>query len=135
LFMSNKAAISLPAGKLTLTQTTNYPWEGRVEMGVDPAHSERFVLHVRIPGWAKEQPIPGDLYHYASGGPADLTKTANMASQVAVPITVNGEKVEYKVEKGYAILDRTWKKGDKVVVEFPMEIRKVLANDRVKADR
>jgi DUF1680 family protein len=123
LFMSNRADISLPAGKLTLTQTTNYPWEGRVEIGVDPIRSGRFALHVRIPGWAKDQPIPGDLYRYAS------------ARSSVIPITINGEKVEYKMDKGYAILDRTWKKGDKVMVEFPMEIRKVLANDSVKADR
>jgi len=123
LFMSNKADITLPGGKLTLTQTTNYPWEGRVEIGVDPARSGRFVLHVRIPGWAKDQPMPGDLYRYAA------------VKDKAIPITVNGEKVEYKMDKGYAILDRTWKKGDKVVVEFPMEVRKVLANDSVKADR
>lgn len=123
LFMSNKADISLPAGKLTLTQTTKYPWEGKVEISVDPARSGRFALHVRIPGWAKDQPIPGDLYRYA------------IAKDKAIPITINGEKVEYSMDKGYAILDRNWKKGDKIVVEFPMDVRKVLANDSVKADR
>ena len=123
LFMSNKADISLPAGKLTLTQTTKYPWEGKVEISVDPARSGRFALHVRIPGWAKDQPIPGNLYRYA------------IAKDKAIPITINGEKVEYSMDKGYAILDRNWKKGDKIVVEFPMDVRKVLANDSVKADR
>jgi len=123
LFMSNTADVSLPEGKLTLTQRTAYPWEGRVEIQVDPARSGRFALHVRIPGWAQGQPIPGDLYRYAT------EKT------VEIPVSVNGKKVQYKIDKGYVVLDRSWKKGDKIVVDLPMEVRKVLASDSVKADR
>lgn len=123
LFMSNKADLTLSSGKLTLTQTTNYPWEGKIEIGVDPARSGRFTLHVRIPGWAQDQPVPGALYRYAT------------AKQTFIPIIINGETIRYNMDKGYAVLDRTWKKGDKVVIDLPMEVRKVLANDSVKADK
>jgi hypothetical protein len=80
-------------------------------------------LHIRIPGWAQDQPIPGGLYRFASDKGA------------AIPIRINGEKIGYRMDKGYAVLDRTWKKGDKVVIDLPMEVRKVLASDSVKADR
>jgi DUF1680 family protein len=123
LFMSNRADIALASGKLVLTQKTEYPWEGRIEIGVDPARSGRFTLHIRIPGWAQDQPIPGDLYRFASEKRTDI------------PISINGEKIGYRMDKGYAVLDRTWKKGDKVVIDLPMEVRKVLASDSVKADR
>jgi DUF1680 family protein len=123
LFMSNRAEIALTSGKLALTQKTAYPWEGRVEIGVDPARSGRFILHIRIPGWAQDQPIPGDLYRFASD------------KRTAIPITINGEMTAYRMDKGYAVLDRTWKKGDKIVIDLPMEVRKVLASDSVKADK
>jgi DUF1680 family protein len=123
LFVSNKADVSLSSGELTLTQRTAYPWEGRVEIRVDPVRSGRFALHVRIPGWARNHPIPGDLYHYAA------------EEMAAIPVSINGKKVQYKIDKGYVVLDRSWKKGDKIVVDLPMEVRKVLANDSVVADR
>ena len=47
---------------------------------------------------------------------------------------MNGEVVDYKTENGYAILNRTWHKNDKVEVELPMEVRKVVANNKVKDD-
>lgn len=123
LFMSNTADIQLPAGKVTLTQHTAYPWQGRVELDLDPARSGIFSLRIRIPGWAKDQPVPGDLYHFAT------------VKDAAIPIAVNGREVSYTVEKGYAVLNRTWKKGDKITIDFPMEIKKVLANDKVRADK
>jgi hypothetical protein len=48
---------------------------------------------------------------------------------------VNGDPVEYKIEKGYAVLDRNWKKGDKVVLDLPMDIKRIMANDKVQDDK
>jgi DUF1680 family protein len=66
--------------------------------------------------------MPSDLYSFQQ----ELNKK--------VTITVNGEVVDYKIENGYAILKRTWHKNDKVKVELPMEIQKVVANNKVKDD-
>lgn len=123
LFMSNKASIQLPAANVTLEEETDYPWKGLVAFTVKPSKAVVFALKIRIPGWAQDQPVPGDLYHFAS------------SRQVQVPITVNGKAVDYVMEHGYAVLKRTWKTGDKVVVDFPMDVKKVLANDKVKADK
>lgn len=122
LFMSNKADVVLPAGKLTITQQTAYPWEGKVKIGIDAAPKSAFTLRIRIPGWARQQPVPGDLYHFAS----------NQVQKI--PIRINGAKQTYTVEKGYAVFNRKWAKGDVVEMDLPMAVEKVLANDKVKDD-
>ncbi|XHR92817.1 discoidin domain-containing protein [Mucilaginibacter sp. UC70_90] len=48
---------------------------------------------------------------------------------------INGQAKSFETEKGYAVLKRTWKKGDKVSLLLPMETEKVLANQQVKDDR
>ncbi|WP_207531741.1 glycoside hydrolase family 127 protein [Desertivirga arenae] len=122
LFMSNDAEVELAAGKVKLSQTTDYPWNGKVDLQVNPEKALKFSLNIRIPGWAQKQVVPGDLYSYV-----DTKKSP-------VVILVNGKAVDYKLGKGYAVLDRTWKKGDKVSFTLPMEVEKVVANPKVKDD-
>ncbi|PKB18990.1 glycoside hydrolase family 127 protein [Flavobacterium sp. 5] len=123
LFMSNTMDVELDAAKVTLTQQTNYPWNGTVALTVDPSKKADFSVHVRIPSWAIGKPVSGDLYSFKD------------SKSVAIPISVNGKKVDYVIEKGYAVIKRAWVKGDKVTVDFPMPIQKVLANENVKADK
>jgi len=122
LFMSNTADVSLKATKVTLTQATGYPWNGKVGLTVDPAKSSTFALHIRIPGWAVQSPVPGDLYRYM-----DVPKTA-------FKLLLNGEPANYKMVKGYAVVERKWKKGDQLTLDLPMEVEKVVANAKVKDD-
>ena len=123
LFVSNNATIKLPATDVKLTQQTDYPWQGKVDITVEPAKSTSFALHIRIPGWAIDKPIPSDLYSFIS------------TIAPVVPIYVNGKQTDYTTDKGYAVINRTWKKGDKVTLDFPMEVEKVTAIDSVKADK
>jgi DUF1680 family protein len=123
LFVSNNATIKLPAAEVKLTQQTDYPWQGKVNIAVDPAKSAAFVLHIRIPGWAADKPIPSNLYSFIS------------TTAPAIPLYVNGKKIDYTTDKGYAVINRTWKKGDKITIDFPMEVEKVAAIDSVKADK
>ncbi|SFD77100.1 hypothetical protein SAMN05518672_103153 [Chitinophaga sp. CF118] len=123
LFVGSTADIKLPATKVTLTQKTNYPWGGKVDMTVTPAKAAAFAVHIRIPEWAKGQPLPGNLYY-----DKDSSKTP-------VTITLNGKPVKYTLVKGYAVLERAWKAGDKISINFPMEVQKVLANSNVKDDK
>ncbi|HVX49202.1 MAG TPA: glycoside hydrolase family 127 protein, partial [Chitinophagaceae bacterium] len=121
LFMSNSSDIPLNRGNVHIKETTNYPWDGRIDMQVDPATAGRFTMRIRIPGWAQQQPIPGDLY--TAGG-----------QKLPVILTVNGRPYSYTIEKGYAVINRTWKKGDKIALELPMKPLHVFANTNVKAD-
>ena len=49
-------------------------------------------------------------------------------------ICVNGTEVEAPIEKGFAVIDRTWKTGDVVKLELKMPSRHVVADERVKED-
>ncbi|SDF71130.1 glycoside hydrolase family 127 protein [Chitinophaga filiformis] len=122
LFVGNTADIQLPAGKVSITQQTNYPWDGKVNISVKPARTEAFALHVRIPEWAQGKPVPGNLYF-------DTDSTAKK-----MEILLNGKSVKYDLVKGYAVIQRTWKVGDNISLEFPMQVQKVLANSAVKSD-
>jgi len=121
LFMSNSSDIKLTSGNVHITETTNYPWDGKVDMVVSPAKAGKFTLRVRIPGWAVQKPIPGDLYTTGE-------------TKLPVILTVNGKAYTYTMDKGYAVIDRSWQKGDKVAIELPMKVQRVYANPNVKAD-
>jgi DUF1680 family protein len=122
LFVGSDAHVSLTDGSMEVRQKTEYPWSGKVDLLVDPATPLKATLHIRIPGWAKGAPIASTLYYYVA------------ERKTQIPVTVNGETVEYQEENGYAILTRTWKQGDRVSIDFPMPTEKVLADGRVKDD-
>ena len=123
LFMQSETEVALSSGKVKLQQTTDYPWKGDIAISVSPASPGNFQMAIRIPGWAVNRPVPGDLYRYAESAPEPFT------------LTVNNQKVQYTMEAGYAIVDRAWKVGDKIALSFAMPIRKVLAHDKVLADK
>lgn len=123
LFMGSSSNIKLTSGIVNIVQATDYPWKGRVDITVNPAKTSAFTLRVRIPGWAKQQPVPGDLYSFMNN------------TQLPIVLSVNGKATSFVTEKGYAVLKRSWKKGDKVTLNLPMETEKVLANQKVKDDK
>ena len=49
-------------------------------------------------------------------------------------VTLNGKEVGYTVKKGYAYIEREWKDGDKLEVNFPMDIRLIEANPNLRYD-
>jgi len=124
LFASSHARVTLPSGVVTVAQTTRYPWDGRVQIAVTPEKpSTEFALHVRVPGWAREQPVPGDLYRFAD------------RRAQAPTLRVNGTAVPLDLDAGFARVRRRWSRGDVVELDLPMPVRRVLAHDSVKADR
>lgn len=124
LFGSSEATLSLGKNRrVAISQQSDYPWSGEVAITVDENAAGRFDLLIRIPGWTQERPVASDLYRYVS---PETERTV---------IRINGEEVDYRTEKGYAVLSRTWKEGDRISVSFPMEVRKVNVNERVTFDR
>lgn len=120
LFASNKADVKLSNTAVTVSQETNYPWNGNVSITIDPEAASDFTLKLRVPGWARNEVAPGDLYSY-------INKNSTRAI-----IKVNGKKVNYNIENGYVGISRKWNKGDKVELELPMEVRRVATNEHVK---
>lgn len=122
LYMANRGELKVKSKKLVLEQETSYPWDGdiriRVAQGTIP-----FTMNLRIPGWVRNEVLPGDLYYYDDKQKPGYT------------VTVNGETVEGVLQKGYLQIERKWKKGDVVEIHFDMQPRVVRANEKVTADR
>ncbi len=116
LYAQGKANI----GGVELEQTTDYPWDGKVRIRLNKGGG-KFSIKLRIPGWLKKHPFGNNLYTYL-----DAAKTAD--------ISVNGVKVSHD-NPDYVSIDRKWKKGDVIEINFPMEVRRVLANDNAEDDR
>ncbi len=123
LFIGSKAEVRLKNTVLAVTQATRYPWDGAVTITVSPKQPQRFSVFVRLPGWARNQPMPGPLYRYLP------------AQEQAVSFLVNGSAASYAVEKGYARIEREWKAGDMIQLTLPMPVRRVLAAAQVAEDR
>lgn len=120
LFVQSSSTINLNKKlPVTIIQETQYPWDGKVKISVSPEKAGKFALHLRIPGWAQNQPLPGDLYSYI------------IPETDSVTVTVNGESVAYQAEKGYAVIDREWNAGDVVNYSLPMDIHRVETNKNV----
>jgi DUF1680 family protein len=123
LFAGGSADVRTPGGTVTVVQDTRYPWDGAVRMTLTPDRARRFAVNVRIPGWARHEAVPGDLYRF-------MDKPAASAA-----VEVNGQAVPMTLDKGYVTIDRSWKAGDVVDISLPMEIRRVVAHPNVEADR
>jgi len=123
LFASNQAQIRLSSGPVTIEQQTDYPWQGAVNIKVNPAKPASFSVKIRIPGWARNEVLPGSLYTYTS-------RTAS-----PIQLAVNGKAVQPAIQSGYATITRQWKKGDVIELVLPMNIRRVVANEAVKEDQ
>ena len=122
LFASNEASVSFGRNDVKVTQETLYPWDGKVTMTVSPDKGGNFALHIRIPGWARNEAMPGGLYEFAD----------SVAESYS--LLVNGEVPETRVSDGYVTIDRRWKQGDRVELYLPMPVRTVIADERVKED-
>jgi DUF1680 family protein len=122
LFIAGKADVEMNKTSVEISQETDYPWDGKVVIKVNPKNSESFAVNVRIPGWAVGKPMPSDLYSYLSENPEKVT------------LKLNGEPIDIKTDKGYAVIDRKWSKGDTIELDLPMPIRRVIANENVKDD-
>ncbi len=122
LFVAGQATLGVAGRRIFLRQDTRYPWEGKIRITVQTADKIPFVLMIRVPGWALEKPVPSDLYRFAEPG----TKP--------VLLKINGTKVPVRIERGYAVVQKSWKNGDRVELDLPMPIRRVICNENVKTN-
>jgi len=120
MYAETSTELKMGATKLAISQKTNYPDDGRIEVSLNPEQPSSFSLHMRIPTWTGDQFVPGKLYRYLD------------SSSEKWVISVNGKKVNPSIERGFAVLDREWKKGDRVVLELPMPTRLNECDDRVE---
>jgi uncharacterized protein len=98
----NQADVPFADG-VKLTQATHFPWEGKISLEVNTAAATNFRIRLRIPEWAKS---------YAA--------------------QVNGGPVTNQPDLGWLTIERVWKSGDRIDIEFPMSIERVTMPPRFK---
>ena len=127
LFMGNTADMKVNGKSVTLKQETTYPSNGDIKITVAKGGGD-FNLCVRIPGWVRGEVVPSDLYSFVDGKHLDYCIKVNGKE------IIDGNDKAHALNNGYAVINRTWKKGDVVEVHFDMEPRLVKANDKVRDD-
>lgn len=125
LFIGGRATVDLPSCPVTVTQTTDYPWDGRIVLDIEPAAPQTFALHLRIPGWARNETVPSDLYRYDD----ELDPYAD------VRLRLNGEPLPIATDKGYVVVERTWQPGDRIELDLPLFVRRVVSHPQVEANQ
>ncbi len=106
LFVGSRADLTLNGVKVTLGQTTRYPWDGAVKFKVEPEQNTEFTLKIRLPEWCSQPEL-----------------------------RVNGRSIaSMKKDHGYASLQRKWKRGDLVELSMPMPVQRLKAHPKVEAN-
>jgi DUF1680 family protein len=123
LFASSVSTLPIGKKSLVLEQQNNYPFSGDLKFIVQSKDKLAFTLRIRIPGWARQEAMPSDLYRFG----------VNKKEEIV--INVNGAPVAYEMENGYALLTREWKKGDQVQLNLPMDVQRVYSNDNIKDNK
>ena len=94
LYVASVARIELKGNEVRITQETEYPWDGRIDVTVEPSKDDEFSLYLRIPGWCR-----------------------------AATVNVNGRKVRKSVKPStYLEISRVWGTGDRVEIELDMPV-------------
>jgi uncharacterized protein len=123
LFIGGSAKLKLAQSAVEIRQTTQYPRDGKATVELNPEKPANFTLNLRIPGWARNRPVPSDLYRYDD------------SVEPKVKLAVNGQAMSLDLRNGFAQIRRTWKTGDTATLDLEMQVRRVVAHPAVKADR
>jgi DUF1680 family protein len=123
LYVDSTASIQLNGRDLEIIQKTRYPWDGKIEIVLNPEDVQEFNLSLRIPGWARGEAVPGDLYRFLD------------APRKSISVLINGEEMVSEMQDGYFSISRDWSPGDQVVLDLPMPVRKMISDERVAADQ
>jgi len=119
MYIGSTIAIENAGGTdIEMTQETDYPWSGKIAITVKPKVRKNFAVRLRIPNRATSK-----LY----------TPTPQVNGLVS--LSVNGKAVKPVIEKGYAVIAREWKAGDKIELELPLKPQRVKAVDQIASTK
>lgn len=119
LFVGSTVTVPDVAGQsVQMVQTTDYPWSEKVSILVNPASAKNFSIHIR-------EPRRDVSALYVSTPNADGISS----------ISLNGAAVQPTMEEGYAVINRTWTPGDKIELTLPLVPQRIMADERIAADR
>jgi uncharacterized protein len=115
LFIGNNSTIPVKQTDIAVSMQTDYPWDGNIRIRIEPAKKIKTALYIRIPGWASGTAVPGGLYQFT-----------DTAWEKPV-LLLNGKITDYNIEKGYAVMNREWKKGDQIEFRIPMPVKTIVS--------
>lgn len=119
LFIGSRITVEKVAGTdIEMVQKTDYPWNGAVSITVNPKETRTFTVYVRIP----DRQV-SELY-------AATPKISGVRR-----FRINGQDVKPQIEKGYAVVTREWRAGDRIELDLPMEVQRIHAADTIAATR
>lgn len=119
LFIGSTIKVDRIAGTdVEMVQQTDYPWNGKVSITVNPKESKKFSVYVRVP-----DRTTSELY----------TSTPEVKGLKS--FAVNGKSTKPKIVNGYAVVTRTWKAGDKIELELPMEVQRIKSDEKIKTNK
>jgi len=119
MFIGSTINVGNVAGtNVQMIQKTDYPWSGKVTVTINPEQSKEFTLFIRVP-----DRTTSNLY------------TTSPSVKGLKSLSVNGKPARIVIDKGYASIKRTWKPGDRVDFEMPMEVQKITADNMIEATR
>ena len=118
MFVGSRIQVGQVNGtNVEIVQKTEYPWKGTISITVNPEQTKTFSVYVRIPDRTTSK-----LY-------TDTPKVKGVNR-----FAVNGQQLTPKIQKGYAVVTREWKAGDRIELELPMVPQRVVADPRIKAN-
>ena len=119
LFAGSRVQVEGVAGThVEMTQTTDYPFDGRVAITVNPAARKSFTIRLRVPN--------RDVSSLYSSTPSVKGFTS---------LSINEQRITPKIVNGYAEVTRTWAKGDRIQLEVPMAPQRIHGSDKIDATR
>ncbi len=125
LFVGSNTSIQLPKTKVDVKMETNYPWDGKIKLTVDPEKNSKFKIYIRIPGWY----LPVGFISTAE----DLYRTSELPDSLWT-VKLKGKAHITTFRNGYCEIEPTgnWTKGDIVEINIPMTVKQVEARPEVK---
>lgn len=105
LYVGGTAAARVGGTEVRTELRSGYPWNGEISVSMHLESARRFAYALRVPGWCR-----------------------------GFSLLLNGEKASFRMDRGYAVVDREWQDGDTVRLSLEMPVRRVFASPRVRED-
>lgn len=120
LFVAGKGKVRIGRNLVGVSQETRYPWDGNVRITIHPEQSQEFAVYLRIPGWARNEPVPSGLYYFLE------------ENEEQVVLKVNTQLIPLELTNGFACIRRSWAEGDEIEIVLPMPVRRLVSHPNVK---
>ena len=110
LYAQSNAKLQVAGAEVQISQTTNYPWDGAIQLTITPNQPTHFAINLRIPAWC------------------------DLSDDDAVTLTINQSKIENLKSKikGYVCIDREWHAGDVVTLNLAMPVQTMYAHPHAR---